>query len=83
MTPFHSVSSITFSPSKQYQQLANPVGSLFSSVITYEICTTHYHLVGQGGADPPTPEGNGFTVRRSCRFATDPYNYTLVFCFNI
>ena len=30
-------------------------------------------MVGQGGADPPTPEGNGFTARRSCRFATDPY----------
>lgn len=30
-------------------------------------------MVGQGGADPPTPEGNGFTVHRSCRFATDPY----------
>ena len=29
--------------------------------------------MGQGGADPPTPEGNGFTARRSCRFATDPY----------
>ena len=33
-------------------------------------------MVGQGGADPPTPEGNGFTARRSCRFATDPYNGT-------
>ena len=30
-------------------------------------------MVGQGGVDPPTPEGNGFTARRSCRFATDPY----------
>ena len=30
-------------------------------------------MVGQGGADPPIPEGNGFTARRSCRFATDPY----------
>ena len=29
--------------------------------------------MGQGGVDPPTPEGNGFTARRSCRFATDPY----------
>ena len=29
--------------------------------------------MGQGGADPPTPEGNGFTARCSCRFATDPY----------
>ena len=29
--------------------------------------------MGQGGADPPTPKGNGFTARRSCRFATDPY----------
>ena len=29
--------------------------------------------MGQGGADPPIPEGNGFTARRSCRFATDPY----------
>ena len=32
--------------------------------------------MGQGGADPPIPEGNGFTARRSCRFATDPYNGT-------
>ena len=30
-------------------------------------------MVGQGGVDPPIPEGNGFTARRSCRFATDPY----------
>ena len=30
-------------------------------------------MVGQGGVDPPTPKGNGFTARRSCRFATDPY----------
>ena len=30
-------------------------------------------MVGQGGADPPTSEENGFTARRSCRFATDPY----------
>ena len=29
--------------------------------------------MGQGGADPPIPKGNGFTARRSCRFATDPY----------
>ena len=29
--------------------------------------------MGQGGVDPPTHEGNGFTARRSCRFATDPY----------
>ena len=31
------------------------------------------YLVGQAGVDPATPEGNGFTARRSCRFATDPY----------
>ena len=31
------------------------------------------HMVGQAGVDPATPEGNGFTARRSCRFATDPY----------
>ena len=30
-------------------------------------------LVGQGGVDPPTSRENGFTARRSCRFATDPY----------
>ena len=30
-------------------------------------------MVGQAGVDPATPEGNGFTVRRSCRFATAPY----------
>ena len=33
-------------------------------------------MVGQGGVDPPIPEGNGFTARRSCRFATDPYKDT-------
>lgn len=30
-------------------------------------------LVDKVGADPTTPEGNGFTVRRICRFATYPY----------
>lgn len=30
-------------------------------------------MVGQVGVDPTAPEGNGFTVRRVCRFATDPY----------
>ena len=30
-------------------------------------------MVSQAGVDPATPGGNGFTVRRSCRFATDPY----------
>ena len=30
-------------------------------------------MVGQTGVDPVTPEGNGFTARRSCRFATGPY----------
>lgn len=30
-------------------------------------------MVGQAGVDPATPEGNGFTARRSCRFATGPY----------
>ena len=29
--------------------------------------------MGEVGADPTVPEGNGFTVRRSCRFATLPY----------
>ena len=28
---------------------------------------------GQGGAEPPIPKGKGFTARRSCRFATEPY----------
>lgn len=26
-------------------------------------------MVGEVGADPTVPEGNGVTVRRSCRFA--------------
>ena len=30
-------------------------------------------MVGQVGVEPTTPEGNGFTVHRVCRFATDPY----------
>ena len=30
-------------------------------------------MVGQVGVEPTTPEGSGFTVRRVCRFATDPY----------
>ena len=30
-------------------------------------------MVGQVGVEPTTPEGNGFTARRVCRFATDPY----------
>ena len=30
-------------------------------------------MVGEVGADPTVPEDNGFTVRRSCRFATLPY----------
>ena len=29
--------------------------------------------MGEVGADPTMPEGNGVTVRRSCRFATLPY----------
>ena len=29
------------------------------------------------GADPTVPEGNGFTVRRSCRFATLPYLFVI------
>ena len=28
-------------------------------------------MVGQGGADPPTPEGNGFTARR-LRYSAAP-----------
>lgn len=39
-------------------------------------------LVGQVGVDPATPEGNGFTARRSCRFATDPY-YVYTFLANL
>ena len=35
------------------------------------------HMVGEVGADPTTPEGNGFTVRRSCRFATLPYSFVI------
>ena len=31
-----------------------------------------------GGADPTTPKGNGFTIRRSCRFATPLYIKTQV-----
>ena len=38
------------------------------------------HLVGEVGADPTVPEGNGFTVRRSCRFATLPYSFISVRC---
>lgn len=30
-------------------------------------------MVGQAGADPAMSEDVGFTVRCSCRFATDPY----------
>ena len=30
-------------------------------------------MVGQTGVDPVIPEGNGFTARRSCRFATDAF----------
>ena len=29
------------------------------------------------GADPTTPKGNGFTDRRSCRFATLPYSFVV------
>ena len=37
-------------------------------------------LVGQVGVEPTTPEENGFTARRVCRFATDPCmcNYTMI-----
>ena len=34
-------------------------------------------LVGEVGADPTVPEDNGFTVRRSCRFATLPYSFVI------
>ncbi len=39
------------------------------------------HMVGQGGVDPPIPKGAGFTVRCSCRFATDPYLNFLTLLF--
>lgn len=53
--------------------LFHQIVTVLDKISTHKICTTYYHLVGQGGADPPTPEGSGFTVRRSCRFTTDPY----------
>ena len=48
---------IYIAPSRQYGYYQSP------------ICA----LVGQGGADPPTPLGKSFTDSWSCRFPTDPY----------
>lgn len=31
-------------------------------------------MVGEGGLEPPQPEGDGFTARCNCRYATLPNN---------
>ena len=53
------------------EPISNPWQGLIITIILYL-----YKLVGEVGADPTTPEGNGFTVRRSCRFATLPNKVT-------
>ena len=53
------------------------VTTLKTSSMQAQICgnlLSKFYMVGQVGVDPTTPEGNGFTARRVCRFATDPYN---------
>ena len=37
-------------------------------------------MVGKVGADPTTPEGNGFTDRRVCRFSVLSYKVGIVSC---